>query len=72
MKNLFQFIKNTWFPILFIIGGILDQNTDLFVQLLTDINCPNWVATAFRIMVISCGTLKIYLIIPKNKPADAN
>ena len=67
MKNIIDYIKHAWFPILFIIGGILDQNTDLFVQFLAEINLPAWLGTTLRIVVISVGAFKIYYTIPKTK-----
>lgn len=55
-----DFIKKHFLPILLVIGGIIDQSTDLFVQLLNELNAPSWVATLFRIAVISFGAFRLY------------
>jgi len=55
-----DFIKKHFLPILLVIGGVIDQSTDLFVQLLNELNAPSWVATLFRIAVISFGAFRLY------------
>lgn len=55
-----KFLKSHIFPILLVIGGIIDQSTDLFVQLLKELNAPDWFATFFRIMVIFFGAIRLY------------
>jgi len=53
------------FPIALVLLGILDQSTDLFSQLLVQLNTPEWVGTIFKIFIIIVGAFKIYLIQPK-------
>jgi len=53
------------FPIILVLLGILDQSTDLFSQLLVQLNTPEWVGTIFKIFIIIVGAFKIYLIQPK-------
>lgn len=53
------------FPIVLVLLGILDQSTDLFSQLLVQLNTPEWVGTIFKIFIIIVGAFKIYLIQPK-------
>jgi hypothetical protein len=55
-----NFFKKNLFPILIVIGGIVDQTTDLLVQLISELNAPSWVATFFRILVISFGAFRLY------------
>ena len=55
-----DFVKKHFLPILLVIGGVIDQSTDLFVQLLNELNAPSWVATLFRIAVISFGAFRLY------------
>lgn len=55
-----NFLKRNLFPILIVIGGIIDQTTDLLVQLITELNAPSWVATLFRVVVISFGAFRLY------------
>jgi hypothetical protein len=66
MEKLIAFIKKHFLPIILILGGIIDQSTDLFVQLLTEINAPAWVATLFRISVVIVGALKLYFTTSPN------
>jgi len=61
-----QFFKSNLLPIVLAILGVLDQTTDLFILLLSQIGAPNWVATLFRIFVIVFGAFKLhYTISPK-------
>jgi len=55
-----DFLKKNLFPILIVIGGIIDQTTDLLVQLISELNAPSWVATLLRIAVISFGAFRLY------------
>lgn len=52
-------------PIILVLLGIIDQGTGLFAELLMQINAPIWAGTLFKIIVISLGAIKIYLIDPK-------
>ncbi len=65
LKYLIDYFRFNWLPILFVIGGILDQTTNLLVQFLTEINAPIWAGTLLRILVISFGSIKLYLTKPK-------
>ena len=62
MKNnlVYNWIKNNILPIVLVIGGIIDQTTDLLVQLLSEVNAPAWVGTLLRIIIISIGAFKLY------------
>ena len=60
-------MKNKIIAIILVIAGILDQSTDLFVMLFDELNLQNWVLTTFRILVISLGAFKLYLMNNKNK-----
>lgn len=62
-----KYIKEHVLPILFVIGGIIDQSTDLLAQLLTDLNFPSWVTTLLRITIISFGAFKLYYTTPVRK-----
>ncbi len=65
LKYIIDYFRFNWLPILFVIGGILDQSTDLLVQFLTEIHAPIWAGTLLRIVVISFGSAKLYLTKPK-------
>jgi hypothetical protein len=62
MKNniVYNWIKENILPVVLIIGGIIDQTTDLLVQLLLEVNAPAWVGTLLRIIIISIGAFKLY------------
>jgi hypothetical protein len=63
-----KYIKERTLPILFVIGGIIDQSTDLLAQLLMDLNFPSWGTALLRIVIISFGAFKLYYTTPvKNK-----
>jgi hypothetical protein len=67
IKYLINYFRFNWLPILFAIGGILDQTTDLLVELLNELNAPIWTGTLLRIVVISFGSIKLYITKPKNQ-----
>ncbi len=71
MKTAIKYIKEHILPILFVVGGIIDQSTDLFVQLLTELGLSEKKIVLFRIFVITFGAFKLYLSQPKNKKNDA-
>lgn len=56
-----NWIKENILPILLVLGGIIDQSTDLFVQLLADLGAPNWAMTLLRIIVVGFGARALYL-----------
>jgi len=60
-----KYIKDNILPILFVVGGIIDQSTDLLAQLLMDLNTPSWCPTSLRIVIISFGAFKLYYTTPK-------
>lgn len=62
-----KYIKERTLPILFVIGGIIDQSTDLLAQLLTDLNFPSWGTALLRIVIISFGAFKLYYTTPVRK-----
>jgi hypothetical protein len=63
---IYKYVKKNVYPILMIIGGIIDQTTDLLAQLLIEINAPAWCATILRILIISFGAFKLYYSVPKD------
>jgi hypothetical protein len=67
MNRVSKYINRNVYPILLIIGGIIDQTTDLLAQLLVEVNAPTWCATALRILIISFGAFKLYYSVPKDK-----
>ena len=52
-------------PIVLVVLGIIDQSTNLLSDLLIQINAPLWTGTILKIVIISFGALKLYLIEPK-------
>lgn len=62
----YNWIKDNILPIVLVIGSIIDQTTDLLVQLLSDINAPAWAGTLLRIIIISFAAFKLYYTNPKN------
>ena len=62
IKNnvIYNWTKDHILPIVFIIGGIIDETTDLLVQLLSEVNAPAWIGTLLRIIIISIGAFKLY------------
>ena len=55
------YLKQHLLPIILIILGIIDQSTDLLMQLMNEVNAPAYAPTVFRIVVITLGTIKLYL-----------
>jgi hypothetical protein len=49
-----------------VIGGIIDQTTDLFIQLFAELGMSEKYILVFRIFVITFGAFKLYLSKPKN------
>jgi hypothetical protein len=66
MKTSIKYIKAHILPILFVIGGIIDQTTDLFIQLFAELGMSEKYILVFRIFVITFGAFKLYLSKPKN------
>lgn len=62
MKNnvVYNWVKDHILPIVLVVGGIIDQTTDLLVQLLSEINAPAWAGTLLRIIIISIAAFKLY------------
>jgi hypothetical protein len=59
--------RNHILPFILVVLGILDQSTDLFTDLLRQLNAPLYVGTIFKILIIILGAVKIYLIKPIEK-----
>lgn len=57
-------IKEHILPIILIVLGILDQTTDLLVELISQLGLPEYVGTIFKILVITLGGIKLYLSQP--------
>lgn len=68
MKNnsVYIWVKDNILPILLVIGTIIDQTTDLLVQLLLELDAPAWTGTLLRIIIISFAAFKLYYTNPAN------
>jgi hypothetical protein len=66
-NNIKNWMNNNLMPVLFIIGGIIAETTDLIVELLYSLNAPLWIGSLFKIIVIMFGAFRLYYSIPKNK-----
>lgn len=54
-------IKQHALPIIIIILGIIDQSTDLLLQLCTELNLKPFCTTILRIVFISLAGIKLYI-----------
>jgi hypothetical protein len=59
-----QQIKEHILPIVLIVLGILDQTTDLLVELISQLGLPLYFGTILKILVITLGGIKLYLSQP--------
>jgi hypothetical protein len=59
-----QTIKEHILPIILIVLGILDQTTDLLVELISQLGLPVYCGTILKIIVITLGAVKLYLSQP--------
>jgi hypothetical protein len=59
-----QQIKEHILPIILILLGILDQTTDLLVELISQFGLPVYCGTILKIIVITLGGIKLYLSQP--------
>ena len=59
-----QQIKEHILPIILIVLGILDQTTDLLVELISQFGLPVYCGTILKIIVITLGGIKLYLSQP--------
>jgi len=57
-------IKEHLLPIILIVLGILDQTTDLLVDLISQLGLPDYFGTILKILVIVLGGIKLYLAQP--------
>jgi hypothetical protein len=57
-------IKEHILPIILIILGILDQTTDLLVELIEQVGLPLYFGTILKILVITLGAIRLYLAQP--------
>jgi len=57
-------IKEHLLPIVLIVLGILDQTTDLLVDLITQLGLPVYCGTILKILIITLGGIKLYLSQP--------
>jgi len=57
-------IKEHILPIILIVLGILDQTTDLLVELISQFGLPAYCGTILKIIVITLGGIKLYLSQP--------
>jgi hypothetical protein len=63
-------LKEHALPIVLIVLGILDQTTDLLVELINQLGLPVYVGTIFKILVITLGAVKLYLSQPNKFKND--
>lgn len=59
-------LKNWWFTILFIIGGVLDLGFDLFNPMLIDLGLSPKVITIIKIAFVIYGVVKLKLSLPNS------
>jgi hypothetical protein len=59
-----QTIKEHILPIVLIVLGILDQTTDLLVELIEQVGLPLYFGTILKITVITLGAIRLYLAQP--------
>jgi hypothetical protein len=59
-----QTIKEHILPIVLIVLGILDQTTDLLVELIEQVGLPLYFGTILKILVITLGAIRLYLAKP--------
>jgi len=57
-------IKEHLLPIILIVLGILDQTTDLLMDLISQFGLPVYCGTILKIIVITLGGIKLYLSQP--------
>jgi hypothetical protein len=57
-------IKEHILPIILIVLGILDQTTDLLVELIEQVGLPLYFGTILKILVITLGAIRLYLAQP--------
>ena len=69
LPNVINYVKSHILPIILVIGGIIDQTTDLLAQFLVDVNAPAWTPTLLRIVIITFGAVKLYIMTPNLKKA---
>jgi len=62
-----EFLKKHALPILLVIGGIIDQTTDLLVGILEDLNAPDWSAKLLRVTIIAFGAIRLYFSTSPNQ-----
>jgi hypothetical protein len=63
-------IKEHLLPIILIVLGILDQTTDLLVDLIEQMGLPAYFGTILKILVITLGAVKLYLSQPNKFKND--
>jgi hypothetical protein len=57
-------IKEHLLPIILIVLGILDQTTDLLVDLISQFGLPDYFGTILKISVIVLGAIRLYIAQP--------
>lgn len=67
LTKILAYLKEHYLPIVLVLGGIIDQSTDLLVQLLSELNAPAYYGTILRIIVITFGAIKLYVTTKKQK-----
>ena len=58
--NILNWFKVNMFPVLVVIGAIIDQTTDILNELFIQLNAPLWIPTLVRLIAVCIGTFKLY------------
>ncbi len=55
-----KLIKKYIFPILVVIGVVIDMTTNLFKDLFNFMNIPSWASTGIRMLIALCAIARLY------------
>jgi len=55
-----KYLKRYIFPILVLLGGIIDITTNLFKEGFDYLNAPLWVSTSLRVLIVICGVVRLH------------
>jgi hypothetical protein len=58
--NILNWFKVNMFPVLVVIGTIIDQTTDILNELFTQLDAPLWIPTLIRLLAVCIGSFKLY------------
>jgi hypothetical protein len=69
--NTINWIKQHFLPILFLVFGLIDQNSDLLITFATQCNINPKHVSLLRMILISIGGIILYLKNPKKTETNA-